>query len=80
MYVKYRFRVSAEFAREAMQNQVLVEGVKDPIKIQWAVENPFEEEEVETRTKQMAEEHLAKIKLGKRARAAADDNPAKRLK
>lgn len=51
VYVKYRFRVSAEFAREAMQNQVLVEGVKDPIKIQWAVENPFEEEEAETRTK-----------------------------
>jgi hypothetical protein len=47
VYIKYRFRVSAEFAREAMQNQVLVEGVKDPIKIQWAVENPFEEDDEE---------------------------------
>jgi hypothetical protein len=33
---------------------VLVEGVKDPIKIQWAVENPFEEEEEEKKTKEIA--------------------------
>ena len=82
VYVKYRFRVSAEFAREAMQNQVLVEGVKDPIKIQWAVENPFEEEAEEKKTKEIAEQHLAKMRLGKRKRQASKspERAAKRLK
>jgi hypothetical protein len=32
-YVKYRHRYYAEFAREAMHEQVLVEGVTDPIKL-----------------------------------------------
>jgi hypothetical protein len=64
-----------------MQNQVLIEGVKDPIKIQWAVENPFEEAEEERKTKQMAEEHLAKMKLGKRpGKQLTDDKTHKRLK
>ncbi len=61
---------------------MLVEGVKDPIKIQWAVENPFEEEEEEKKTKEIAEQHLAKMRLGKRQRKA-DESPeraAKRLK
>lgn len=70
VYVKYRFRVSAEFAREAMQNQVLLEGVKDPIKIQWAVENPFDQSEEEKQANIMAEQHVLKMRkpLGKRPR------------
>jgi hypothetical protein len=65
-----------------MQNQVLVEGVKDPIKIQWAVENPFEEDEEEKRTKEIAEQHLAKMRLGKRPRKGSNspDRTTKRLK
>lgn len=74
--------MSAEFAREAMQNQVLIEGVKDPIKIQWAVENPFEEDEEERKTKEIAEQHLAKMRLGKRPRKSSNSpsRTTKRLK
>ena len=32
-YIKYSHRYYAEFAREAMMDQILVEGVSDPIKI-----------------------------------------------
>lgn len=32
-YVKYAHRYYAEFAREAMLDQILVEGVTDPIRI-----------------------------------------------
>jgi|LauGreDrversion4_2_1035121.scaffolds.fasta_scaffold100310_2 hypothetical protein len=42
-YIKFTHRSYAEFAREAMLDQVLVEGITEPIRIQWAVnDNPFD--------------------------------------
>lgn len=47
-YIKFQHRNFAEFAREAMQNQTLVDGVIEPIKIAWAVyDNPFDQTEKE---------------------------------
>jgi len=43
--VKYAHRYYSEFAREAMIDQVLCEGVKDPIRIKWALDNPFDKTE-----------------------------------
>jgi hypothetical protein len=44
-YIKYRHRYYAEFAREAMMDQVLTEGSTEPIAIKWAVDNPFDKSE-----------------------------------
>ena len=47
-YVKFSHRNFAEFAREAMHNQILVEGVTEPIRIQWAIyDNPFDKSDAE---------------------------------
>ena len=47
-YVRFANRNFAEFAREAMHNQVLVDGVTEPIRIQWAVyDNPFDKTKAE---------------------------------
>lgn len=45
-FVKYSHRFYAEFAREAMLNQVIFGGT-DPITIRWAVNNPFEKKDIE---------------------------------
>lgn len=45
-FVKYSHRYYAEFAREAMLNQVIFGG-NDPITIKWAINNPFEKKEQE---------------------------------
>lgn len=44
-FIKYRHRYYAEFAREAMMEQVLQEGSTDPITIKWALDNPFDKSE-----------------------------------
>ena len=41
-YIKFAHRYYAEFAREAMADQVLVEDITDPIRIQWALESPLD--------------------------------------
>mmetsp|Transcript_23034 Transcript_23034/g.30624 ORF Transcript_23034/g.30624 Transcript_23034/m.30624 type:complete len:96 (+) Transcript_23034:926-1213(+) len=46
-FIKYEHRYYAEFAREAMVDQVLVEGITDPIRIQWALESPLDKTEAE---------------------------------
>ena len=46
-FIKYAHRYFAEFAKEAMNDQVLVEGVTDPIRIQWALESPFDKSKSE---------------------------------
>ena len=46
-FIKYEHRYYAEFAREAMTDQVLVEGITDPIRIQWALESPLDKTEAE---------------------------------
>lgn len=45
-YIKFEHRNYAEFARESMFDQVLLEGVTEPLKIQWSVnDNPFDKSE-----------------------------------
>jgi len=44
-YVKYQHRYYAEFAREAMFDQVLFEGQHEPIAIKWAIDSPFDKSE-----------------------------------
>lgn len=44
-YVKYAHRYYAEFAREAMTDQILVADIKDPIRIQWALDSPLDKSE-----------------------------------
>lgn len=44
-FVKYAHRYYSEFAREAMTDQILAEGVKEPIRIKWALDNPFDKTE-----------------------------------
>ena len=46
-YIKFGHRYYAEFAREAMLDQILVEGVTDPIRIQWALDSPLDKTEAE---------------------------------
>ncbi len=47
-YIKFEHRSYAEFGREAMLDQVLVEGVTEPLRIQWAVnDNPFDKSEAQ---------------------------------
>ena len=47
-YIKFEHRSYAEFAREAMHDQVLVEGVTEPIRIQWAIhDDPFAQSEAQ---------------------------------
>lgn len=46
-FIKYSHRYFAEFTKEAMHDQVLVEGVTDPIRIQWALESPFDKTKAE---------------------------------
>ena len=62
-YIQYAHRNFAEFAREAMHNQVLVAGVTEPIRIQWAIyDNPFEKTEAELASrniKQNLEQNLS---------------------
>ncbi len=41
-FIKYRHRYYAEFAREAMFDQILTEGSTEPISIKWAIDNPFD--------------------------------------
>lgn len=43
--IRYSHRFYAEFAREAMFDQVLAEDVTDPLKIQWCLEDPQDVEE-----------------------------------
>ena len=45
--IRYSHRFYAEFAREAMYDQVLAEEVTDPIKIQWCVDEEPEEKPAE---------------------------------
>lgn len=44
-FIKYRHRYYAEFAREAMMDQVLTEGSTEPISIKWALDSPFDKSE-----------------------------------
>mmetsp|Transcript_31131 Transcript_31131/g.23146 ORF Transcript_31131/g.23146 Transcript_31131/m.23146 type:complete len:165 (+) Transcript_31131:679-1173(+) len=44
-FIKYKHRYFAEFAKEAMQDQVLTQGATDPINIKWGIENPFDRSE-----------------------------------
>ena len=44
-YIKYQHRYYAEFAREAMMDQVLFEGQHEPIAIKWALDSPFDKSE-----------------------------------
>ena len=44
-YIKYAHRYFAEFAREAMMDQVLIEGSNEPIAIKWALDSPFDKSE-----------------------------------
>ena len=46
-YIKFAHRYYAEFAREAMVDQVLVEDITDPIRIQWALESPLDKTEAD---------------------------------
>jgi len=46
-YIKYAHRYYAEFSREAMVDQILVEGVTDPIRLQWALDSPLDKTEAE---------------------------------
>lgn len=41
-FVKYTHRFHAEFAREAMTDQVLLKGNKVPIRLAWALESPLD--------------------------------------
>ena len=44
-FIKYKHRYFAEFAREAMFDQVLAEGSTEPIAIKWAIDSPFDKSE-----------------------------------
>lgn len=44
-FIKYKHRYYAEFAREAMLDQVLAEGQTEPITIKWALDSPFDKSE-----------------------------------
>jgi len=44
-FIKYQHRYYAEFAREAMTDQVLTEGSTEPISIKWALDSPFDKSE-----------------------------------
>jgi hypothetical protein len=44
-YIKYKHRYYAEFAREAMFDQILTEGSTEPISIRWALDSPFDKSE-----------------------------------
>lgn len=46
-YIKFEHRFYAEFAREAMVDQVLVQGITDPIRVQWALESPLDKTEAD---------------------------------
>ena len=46
-YIKFAHRFYAEFAREATVEQVLVDGITDPIRIQWALESPLDKTEAD---------------------------------
>ena len=46
-FIKFEHRYYAEFAREAMIDQVLVKGIRDPIRIQWALDSPLDKTEAE---------------------------------
>lgn len=44
-FIKYQHRYCAEFAREAMHDQILSEGQTEPISIKWAIDSPFDKSE-----------------------------------
>lgn len=46
-YIKFAHRFYSEFARESMHDQVLVEGITDPIRVQWALESPLDKTEAD---------------------------------
>lgn len=43
-FIKYTHRFYAEFAREAMTDQVLIQGQKVPLRLQWALDSPLDKQ------------------------------------
>lgn len=58
-FAKYSHRYYAEFAREAMSNQVIFGGT-DPITLRWAVDNPFQKKEQEKEAQFQSEIQMLK--------------------
>ena len=55
-FIKYKHRYFAEFAREAMFDQVLAEGSTEPIAIKWAIDSPFDKSEAMRAQQEVAEQ------------------------
>jgi hypothetical protein len=55
-FIKYRHRYYAEFAREAMFDQVITEGTTEPITIKWAIDSPFDKSEAIRAQQEIAEQ------------------------
>ena len=55
-YIKFRHRYFAEFAREAMMEQVLQEGSTEPITIKWAIDSPFDMSEAMRASQEVQEQ------------------------
>lgn len=62
VYIKYAHRYYAEFAREAMMDQMeLFEGQKDPLLLRWATKESGNQVEFENEEEQ-AKHEIAQIK------------------
>jgi hypothetical protein len=73
-FIMFKHRFYAEFAREAMIDQVLTEGITNPITIKWAVLNPFDNtEELSKKVKDQQEAAEKSRTIGEKAKMEPKD-------
>ncbi|CUV06903.1 unnamed protein product [Cryptosporidium hominis] len=70
-FVRYFLRSSAEFAKAAMENQIIFKGQTDPITVRWAYDdpNPTSMENSKKRNAEEVEEFVSNLDIEKKSRS-----------